>query len=226
MSFLYFIVFFCRFSVEVFFSVMAALMLASLIAFCVLVWSSAFDSERCSKGDKEEIGEEEEEEEGEVSLKELEKKGIEREEVSFHPLEAETSLSPSSFKSLLALQCFVCFVSNGALPSVQTYSCLPFGNAVYHLSVALHAMANPAAASAAYFFSARRPRDAFAAAAAGGVFAAFIMATALASPRALGGGDFGGAMTVSGLNFVLGRCCFPKGNEKNGGGEMERRAGA
>ena len=219
-----------RFSVEVFFSVMAALMLASLIAFCVLVWSSAFDSERCSKGDKEEIGEEEEEEEedsGELSMKELEKKkGIEKEEVSFHPLEAETSLSPSSFKSLLALQCFVCFVSNGALPSVQTYSCLPFGNAVYHLSVALHAMANPAAASAAYFFSARRPRDAFAAAAAGGVFAAFIMATALASPRALGGGDFGGAMTVSGLNFVLGRCCFPKGKGKKWGGKMERRAGA
>lgn len=28
---------------------------------------------------------------------------------------------------LLALQCFVCFLSNGALPSIQSYSCLPYG---------------------------------------------------------------------------------------------------
>ena len=28
---------------------------------------------------------------------------------------------------LLAIQCFVCFLSNGALPSIQSYSCLPYG---------------------------------------------------------------------------------------------------
>jgi riboflavin transporter 2 len=37
----------------------------------------------------------------------------------------------------------VCFISNGFFPSIATYSSLPFGNTVYHLSATLHAMANP-----------------------------------------------------------------------------------
>ena len=44
-----------------------------------------------------------------------------------------SGLQKAEFLFLLSIQCFVCFVSNGAFPSIQTYSCLPYGNAVYHL---------------------------------------------------------------------------------------------
>jgi riboflavin transporter 2 len=52
---------------------------------------------------------------------------------------------------LLSVQALVCLLSNGALPSVQTYSCLPYGNTVYHLAVTLNSMANPVAALTAAF---------------------------------------------------------------------------
>uniref|UniRef100_A0A673GFJ3 Riboflavin transporter n=1 Tax=Sinocyclocheilus rhinocerous TaxID=307959 RepID=A0A673GFJ3_9TELE len=35
--------------------------------------------------------------------------------------------------------------TNGLLPSVQTFSCMPYGNMAYHLSAALSAVANPVA---------------------------------------------------------------------------------
>merc|ERR1719334_1407977 len=57
---------------------------------------------------------------------------------------------------LLTIQCVVCFLSNGALPSIQSYSCLPYGNTVYHLAVTLNAMANPMMAFLAFFLPCSR----------------------------------------------------------------------
>ena len=54
-----------------------------------------------------------------------------------------TAVSNKEFYSLLLIQTYVCFVSNGLFPSIATYSSLPYGNTVYHLSAAMHAMANP-----------------------------------------------------------------------------------
>lgn len=41
--------------------------------------------------------------------------------------------------------------TNGLLPSVQTYSCMPYGNLAYHLSAALSSVANPVACTIAMF---------------------------------------------------------------------------
>ncbi|TSN76518.1 Solute carrier family 52, riboflavin transporter, member 3-A [Bagarius yarrelli] len=41
--------------------------------------------------------------------------------------------------------------TNGLLPSVQTFSCMPYGNMVYHLSAALSSLANPLACFIAMF---------------------------------------------------------------------------
>ncbi|XP_036434642.1 solute carrier family 52, riboflavin transporter, member 3-A [Colossoma macropomum] len=41
--------------------------------------------------------------------------------------------------------------TNGLLPSVQTYSCMPYGNMAYHLSAALASVANPLACIIAMF---------------------------------------------------------------------------
>lgn len=45
--------------------------------------------------------------------------------------------------------------TNGLLPSVQTYSCMPYGNLAYHLSAALSSVANPVACTVAMFFQKR-----------------------------------------------------------------------
>ncbi|CAG6021810.1 unnamed protein product [Menidia menidia] len=47
--------------------------------------------------------------------------------------------------------------TNGVLPSVQTYSCMPYGNLAYHLSAALASVANPVACTIAMFFQNRSP---------------------------------------------------------------------
>ena len=39
----------------------------------------------------------------------------------------------------------VCFLGNGFLPGIQTYSCLPYGNVAFHLTVTLANIANPTA---------------------------------------------------------------------------------
>lgn len=45
--------------------------------------------------------------------------------------------------------------TNGLLPSVQTFSCMPYGNMAYHLSATLSAVANPVACIIAMFFPKR-----------------------------------------------------------------------
>lgn len=45
--------------------------------------------------------------------------------------------------------------TNGLLSSVQTYSCMPYGNMAYHLSATLSLVANPVACTVAMFFQNR-----------------------------------------------------------------------
>lgn len=45
--------------------------------------------------------------------------------------------------------------TNGLLTSVQTYSCMPYGNLAYHLSATLSLVANPVACTIAMFFQNR-----------------------------------------------------------------------
>lgn len=60
-------------------------------------------------------------------------------------------LSKSNYYLLMIIMAVVCFMSNGVFPSVQSYSCLPYGNRAYHLTVALSTMANPFACFLAVF---------------------------------------------------------------------------
>ena len=111
--------------------------------------------------------------------------------------EEQKRSSKSEFFLLLAIQTYVCFFSNGALPSVQTYSCLPFGNTVYHLAVTLSAMANPVMAFAAFFIPCQKVKYIAILTGIGSIFGGFILATALYSPNMLLGQTFGGFLTVS-----------------------------
>lgn len=74
---------------------------------------------------------------------------------------AQSRLLPASKHSTFQLS-FIYFMvvwvngaTNGLLPSVQTYSCMPYGNLAYHLSAALASVANPMACTIAMFFQNR-----------------------------------------------------------------------
>ena len=108
-----------RFSIEVFFVFLTCMMVVSLVAFLFL---NCWPSFRNEFADTQLIAQNEENASNANSS---------------NWSDSNTSgLQKAEFLFLLSIQCFVCFVSNGAFPSIQTYSCLPYGNAVYHLRYA------------------------------------------------------------------------------------------
>lgn len=54
-------------------------------------------------------------------------------------------LRPAQLAFIYSVVAFVNALTNGVLPSVQTYSCLPYGPVAYHLSAALSNVASPLA---------------------------------------------------------------------------------
>ncbi|KAM9178133.1 solute carrier family 52, riboflavin transporter, member 3 isoform 1-T2 [Mergus octosetaceus] len=77
---------------------------------------------------------------------------------------------------------WVSSLTNGVLPSVQSYSCLPYGNTAYHLSATLSSMANPLACIVAMFLPGRSLALLGALTLAGTGFGAYNMAIAVMSP--------------------------------------------
>ncbi|NXG80571.1 S52A3 protein, partial [Baryphthengus martii] len=60
-------------------------------------------------------------------------------------LPEKVSYSPAMLTFIYLLITWVSALMNGILPSVQSYSCLPYGNTAYHLTATLSSMANPLA---------------------------------------------------------------------------------
>ncbi|KAL7294685.1 hypothetical protein TKK_0011987 [Trichogramma kaykai] len=58
---------------------------------------------------------------------------------------ANWSMTDKTYYYLLAMMAVICLLGNGILPSIQSYSCLPYGNVAYHLTVTLASMAGPLA---------------------------------------------------------------------------------
>lgn len=160
-----------RFSIEVFFGFLTAMMIISLVAFLFLNFHPKCKDEQ--------------------SENHLLPQSEPSEDSSIY-----NNVSKRKLSSLLFIQAYVCFMSNGAFPSIQTYSCLPYGNAVYHLSVTLNAMANPVMAFFAFFVPCTRLRSIVAITVVGSIFGGFILATSLNSPDMLLGQELGGALTV------------------------------
>ncbi|XP_039593320.1 solute carrier family 52, riboflavin transporter, member 2 [Polypterus senegalus] len=73
-------------------------------------------------------------------------------------------------------------LTNGVLPSVQSFSCLPYGSMTYHLSVVLGNIANPLACFVAMFYLYRSKTGLGILMVFGGVFASYLLALAALSP--------------------------------------------
>ena len=170
-----------RFSTSQFFLFLLAMMILSLVAFLLLQHLPTCRVERSTSSPSS------------AKFSEvLQHSGGEQDS-----LEQELPSPPRYSRALLlTIQASVCFLSNGALPSIQSYSCLPYGNAVYHLAVTLNAMANPLMAFLAFFLPCRRQTVALTLGALACLLTSFPLATALASPSMLLGQGLGGGLTV------------------------------
>ncbi|XP_010899089.1 riboflavin transporter 2 [Esox lucius] len=73
-------------------------------------------------------------------------------------------------------------LTNGVLPSVQSYSCLPYGNWAYHLAATMASVANPVACFIAMFLPLRSLVLMGLLTLVGTVFGTYIMAMAALSP--------------------------------------------
>ncbi|NXD13264.1 S52A3 protein, partial [Nothocercus nigrocapillus] len=168
-----------------FFLLMAAMMVACLVAFFFLsrqpkVWElsqqqlfpstvtlSSFDQlpeDGCGSGDR---------------------RGCPCPKEAGQPGEAQlekVSFSVAKLAFIYFLVAWTNSLTNGVLPSVQSYSCLPYGNTAYHLSATLSSMANPLACIIAMFLPGRSLVLLGALAAAGTAFGAYNMAIAAMSP--------------------------------------------
>ena len=63
---------------------------------------------------------------------------------------SKSKISKKTFYLLLILQAYLCSFSNGILPSIQSYSNLPYGNITYHFAVTLSVLSNPIASFSAF----------------------------------------------------------------------------
>ncbi|NXT41129.1 S52A3 protein, partial [Pelecanoides urinatrix] len=120
--------------------------------------------------------------------------------VAILPEKVSYSLAKLTFIYLLIS--WVSALTNGVLPSVQSYSCLPYGNTAYHLATTLSSMANPLACIVAMFLPGRSLALLGTLTIAGMGFGTYNMAIAVMSPcPILQQSQWGDAIIV--LSWVL-----------------------
>ncbi|XP_074067895.1 solute carrier family 52, riboflavin transporter, member 3-like [Macrotis lagotis] len=119
------------------------------------------------------------------------------------PEEKGTTVWPrTQLAFIYILVVFANALTNGILPSVQTYSCMSYGSLAYHLSAALSAMANPLACLLAMCLPNRSLLWLGVITAVGTGFGAYNMAMAVLSPcPLLKGSHWGEAIIV--ISWVL-----------------------
>nr|XP_058895136.1 solute carrier family 52, riboflavin transporter, member 3 isoform X2 [Kogia breviceps] len=113
------------------------------------------------------------------------------------PLEEKTApLHLAHLTFIYILVAFVNALTNGVLPSVQTYSCLSYGPVAYHLSATLSSMANPLACFLSMFLPNRSLSFLGVLTVLGTGFGTYNMAMAVMSPCPLMQGHWGGEVLI------------------------------
>ncbi|TNN59244.1 Riboflavin transporter 2 [Liparis tanakae] len=172
-----------KFSAQVFFVFLSAMMAVCLVAFVLLNHHPAVARERKNdlyfSGD---LASGKREEGLSMHAQTPEQKPM------ISPLVAgRSSFGRGTYSNLEAVFVFVVLawvnaLTNAVLPSVQSYSCLPYGNKAYHLAATMAAVANPVACFIAMFVPIRSLVLMGFLAMAGTGFGAYIMAMAALSP--------------------------------------------
>lgn len=115
------------------------------------------------------------------------------------PETKENTVTRSQYYYLVVMLTVVCMFGNGVFPSVQSYSCLPYGNVAYHLTVTLSSIANPLACFLAVFYPVKSVRGITIWFALGALIGVYGLATAVMSPSPpLVDSTWGEVLVVSG----------------------------
>lgn len=91
-------------------------------------------------------------------------------------------LSTMKYAALLLAQACVAFFSHGVLPSLQSYSCLPYGSKTYHYVANLTNIASTLACFLAYYLLVRRVKFILVLSSVAGCMIAYSLLTAFMSP--------------------------------------------
>lgn len=169
------------FSADGFFGFLSALLGVSMVSFvCLVQWQrrgqASNQSRRPSAGDS--IASEDSyplRENGTHS-------GDDMENTKKPPVAASSSFWTGRNIYLLGLLALSNALTNGVLPSVQSYSCLPYGRMAYHLSAVLSNIANPMACFLAMFVMCRSSFGLGLISGLGVLFGTYLMALAVLSP--------------------------------------------
>ncbi|CAL8367152.1 unnamed protein product [Lota lota] len=202
-----------NFSPEVFFSFLAATMCVSLAAFCALKRLPPIFLELATETLVPDLSA--------SASTGLDNPGLEpdrgplqheTEETNRNePVVAKLNFSVHQLGFIYFLVVWVNLAANGLLPSVQTYSCIPYGNLAYHLSAALTSVANPVACIVAMFFPNRSLLFLGVLGVLGTAFGSYNMAMAALSPcPLLQNSAVGLAIIVLSWVFFTGTFCYVK----------------
>ncbi|XP_068189954.1 riboflavin transporter 2 [Antennarius striatus] len=184
-----------NFSAEVFFFFLSAMMLVCLVAFLLLNYHPSVARERPS---------------GEYTngVREGSWKNKKRAEQKhmMDPYRSQNHKSRSSFGTGFYswMEVFYIYVilawsnalTNVVLPSVQSYSCMPYGNNIYHLSATMAAVSNPVACFIALFLPMRSLLLMGALTVIGSGAGAYLMGMAVLSPCPLLLKEFSGGVII------------------------------
>lgn len=96
----------------------------------------------------------------------------------------------------LVVICWVSFLANGFLPSINTYSSLPYGSKAFHLSAILDNIANPLACLVAFFLPAKSFRVLMGTTILGTAFSVYLLVLAGMSPDPPFVGSTGGSFLM------------------------------
>ncbi|KAH9507716.1 hypothetical protein Btru_053522 [Bulinus truncatus] len=107
------------------------------------------------------------------------------------------TITRSKFAIFILLTGGLNAMSNGVLPSIQTYACLPYGIQAYHLSVNMASIANPLACVALIFLKMTSLTGTLLTSSAGAILSTYVIYTASTSPSPpFVGHFFGSALCI------------------------------
>lgn len=176
-----------KFSAQVFFIFLSVMMVVCLVAFLLLNHHPAVARERKSERYfSGELDREKKEQGLSLNAQTPEQKPM------INPSEAGKRELRSSFGRgtysifevvfIFVVLAWVNALTNAVLPSVQSYSCMPYGNKAYHLAATMGAVANPVACFIAMFIPIRSLVFMGVLTSFGTGFGAYIMGMAVLSP--------------------------------------------
>lgn len=195
-----------KFPVKDFFLFIFAMMLTCGLAFTLLNYLPYCKTEHVNK--KKNAYELDVNTAGSSTLEFISSYGEHKEEADENAIPVEIRDTPKRMSArgylyFLLLIGWVNALTNGVLPSVQSFACLPYGSEAYHLAVTFSNIANPVACFIAFFIPVGSAGIIGLISLLGTVVSVYIMVMAAGSPTpVLVDSAAGGVLVVSTINYL------------------------